>query len=129
VGRGTSYPFEVYGHPDIKGKSFSFEPGPVPGMDFHPQYNGKYCFGEDLRKYFEKHPDEKGKIRLTWLIGIYRDLGQKPDFFTEYFDRLAGSDELRKQIIQGMKEEDIRKSWQPGLEEFKKIRERYLLYP
>jgi len=129
VGRGTLFPFEVYGHPDLEGKSFSFKPGPIPGMDSHPQYNGKYCFGEDLRNYFEKHPDAKGKIMLSWLIDAYRDLGQKPGFFTEYFDRLAGNDELRKQIIQGMNEEEIRKSWQPGIEDFKKIRERYLLYP
>ena len=129
VGRGTLYPFEVYGHPGLTGKNFSFKPEPVIGMDSHPLYKNKTCFGEDLRAYFEKHPDEKGNIRLAWLIGCYRELGGKPGFFTDYFDCLAGSDELRKQIIRGMNEEDIRKSWQPGIKEFKKIRERYLLYP
>ena len=129
VGRGTSYPFEVYGHPDLAGKSFSFQPEPVPGMDSHPLYKGKTCFGEDLRKYYNRQPDEKGRINLSWLIDAYRELGRRPDFFTEYFDQLAGNAELRTQIIQGMNEDDIRKSWQPGIEEFKKIRERYLLYP
>jgi uncharacterized protein YbbC (DUF1343 family) len=129
VGRGTAYPFEVYGHPGLQGYPFSFTPVPMEGMDTKPKYKDKLCNGEDLRLYYRQHPADKGKIILSWLIKTFVSLGSRPDFFNPYFDQLAGTGELQAQIIKGTKEEDIRKSWKEGIDNFRKIRERYLLYP
>jgi len=129
VGRGTSTPFEVYGHPGLQGYTYSFTPEALPGMDSKPLYKDKTCYGEDLQHYYGEHPADKGRINLSWLIRAFHALGSRPDFFNPYFDQLAGTATLQEQIISGMKEEDIRNSWKPGIEEFKKIRERYLLYP
>ena len=71
----------------------------------------------------------KGRINLSWLIMAFNDLGSKPDFFNDYFDKLAGNSELRKQIMEGLSEIEIRKSWEPGLLKFREIRKKYLLYP
>ncbi|MCX6286201.1 MAG: DUF1343 domain-containing protein [Bacteroidetes bacterium] len=129
VGRGTSTPFEVYGHPGLQGYNFSFTPEAIQGMDSKPMYKDKTCFGENLQKYYEQHPADKGRINLSWLIRAFSALGSRPDFFNPYFDQLAGTASMQEQIIKGMKEEDIRNSWKAGIEAFKKIRERYLLYP
>jgi len=129
VGRGTDTPFEVYGHPGLQGYKFSFMPQAVQGMDSKPMYRDKICYGEDLRKYYEQHPAEKGRINLSWLISAFSALGSRPDFFNPYFDQLAGTASLQEQIIKGKSEEDIRNSWKPGIEAFKKIRKKYLLYP
>ncbi|MCX6281698.1 MAG: DUF1343 domain-containing protein [Bacteroidetes bacterium] len=129
VGRGTSAPFEVYGHPGLQGYSFNFTPVVIKGMDSRPMYKDKTCYGENLQKYYELHPADKGRITLSWLIRAFQNLGSKPDFFNPYFDQLAGTSKLQEQIVKGMKEEDIRSSWKAGIEAFKKIREKYLLYP
>jgi len=129
VGRGTSFPFEVYGHPGMQGYTFSFTPQAIQGMDSKPMYREKVCFGENLQHYYDDHPADKGRINLSWLIRAYNFLGSRPDFFNPYFDQLAGTATLQEQIIKGMKEEDIRNSWKAGIEGFKKIRARYLLYP
>jgi uncharacterized protein YbbC (DUF1343 family) len=129
VGRGTTMPFEIYGHPGLQGYSFSFMPQAIQGMDSRPMYKDKVCYGEDLRTFYTEHPAEKGRIKLSWLIAAFHALGGKPDFFNPYFDQLAGTGSLQEQILKGIKEEDIRKSWIPGIESFKKIRAKYLLYP
>jgi uncharacterized protein YbbC (DUF1343 family) len=129
VGRGTCFPFEVFGHPDLKGFSFSFVPEQIPGMSMDPLYLNRACRGLDLRTFYLEKPKLKGRINLAWLIMSYANLYNNPDFFTSYFDRLAGNSTLRKQIIEGTSEQEIRASWQPGLENFKTIRSKYLLYP
>ena len=129
VGRGTSTPFEVYGHPGMQGYSYSFTPEAIKGMDSKPMYKDKTCFGENLQKYYVQHPADKGKINLSWLIRAFGALGSKPDFFNPYFDQLAGTSKLQEQIIKGTSVEDIRSSWKADIQAFKKIRERYLLYP
>ncbi len=129
VGRGTSTPFEVYGHPGLQGFTYSFIPQAIKGMDSKPMYKDKVCYGENLQDYYSLHQADKGKINLSWLIGAFHALGSKPDFFNPYFDQLAGTASLQEQIIKGTKEEDIRNSWKAGIEAFKKIRKRYLLYP
>ena len=129
VGRGTSTPFEIYGHPGMQGYSFSFVPQAIQGMDSKPMYKDKTCFGENLQKYYVQHPSDKGRINLMWLIRAFGTLGSRPDFFNPYFDQLAGTAKLQEQIIKGSGEEDIRSSWKADIEAFKKIRERYLLYP
>lgn len=128
VGRGTDYPFEVFGHPDLVTGSFSFVPRSMPGKSLHPPFEGIRCYGSDLRnKGFTG--DEQGRINLSYLITTYKILGSKTDFFTSYFALLAGTDQLRQQIIQGLNEQEIRDSWREGIMRFKKRRSQYLLYP
>jgi uncharacterized protein YbbC (DUF1343 family) len=129
IGRGTDSPFEVFGHPHLKGFSYSFTPENKKGMSQNPVYSGQPCLGLDLRNFYSTHPKMKGRINLSWLIMAFNDLGSKPDFFNDYFDKLAGNSELRKQITEGLSEIEIRKSWEPGLFKFREIRKKYLLYP
>lgn len=129
VGRGTFYPFEVFGHPDWLRCTFTFVPKTIPGMSIHPPFEGIECRGVDLRMIIKDHPEYLGNIQLSWLIAAFTDLGNHPGFFTAYFDKLAGTAKLREQIIQGLSEEEIKISWQEDLDKFKVIRSKYLLYP
>jgi uncharacterized protein YbbC (DUF1343 family) len=124
VGRGTTYPFQVLGNPDPKYGSFSFTPEPITGMDTNPMYKGQTCYGVDLRDA----PFEGG-LSLGFVIDFFEKSGRdEKTFFKNYFDLLAGTDMLRKQIIQGESEETIRASWKSELEDYKIIRKKYLLY-
>jgi uncharacterized protein YbbC (DUF1343 family) len=128
VGRGTPYPFEVFGHPEMKQRAFSFTPSGIPGTSLHPPFEGIACHGVDLRDYTQKNPGGPRKINLKWLMETYHDWQNKPAFFTDYFNKLAGNATLKQQIIQGKTEKEIRETWKPGIEKFKKIRKKYLLY-
>ncbi|MBJ34565.1 MAG: hypothetical protein CMC90_01520 [Flavobacteriaceae bacterium] len=121
VGRGTDIQFQIYGHPDFK-SDFSFTPMPNFGSQF-PKLKGRLSFGEDLRNY-----ETKKKIELKWLIKSYDQIIDKNNFFRGDFNKLSGTSNLKKQIIKGLSESEIRKSWNDGLEKFKKIRKKYLLY-
>jgi uncharacterized protein YbbC (DUF1343 family) len=135
-GRGTHSPFTVLGNPALKGKySFSFTPVSIKGMSETPLFQDKMCYGIDLREYDTKELRQSGKINLSWLIELYKAYPEKAKFFDQKqsnqignFDNLAGTSQLRKQIIAGKSEQEIRQSWEPGLSEFKKMREKYLLY-
>jgi uncharacterized protein YbbC (DUF1343 family) len=127
IGRGTDFPFQVYGHPDFPESGFSFIPESRPGAT-NPKHLGKSCNGYDLRNLANK-PDKKlAKLNLSWILEAYQDI-EESDFFNAYFEKLAGSSTLRQQIIEGETEENIRASWQSGLEQFRKIRSKYLIYP
>jgi uncharacterized protein YbbC (DUF1343 family) len=124
-GRGTLTPFELYGHPELKG-DFSFIPMSIPGMTKSPRYKNTECYGEDLRDFV---PNEGwNKLYLNWLIDSYNKFPNQEEFFTPFFKKLAGSDLLQKQIESGMSESEIRKSWQSDLDSFKQIRKKYLIY-
>ena len=109
-GRGTEFPFEVYGHPDLENSDFVFTPMSMPGKSTHPKLEGQQCRGVDLRSYRKKQPMEK-KLSLRWLLSAYRNFPDKEKFFIPYFDILSGSDQLKQQIISGMDESQIRDSW------------------
>jgi uncharacterized protein YbbC (DUF1343 family) len=128
VGRGTSFPFEVYGHPDLKTGTFTFTPASIPGVSLHPPYEGRLCRGLDLRGYAAQHPEGSQQINLAWLLGAYCDWQGRPGFFTGYFNKLAGNATLQQQILKGKTEKEIREGWKAGIEKFKKIRAKYLLY-
>ena len=128
IGRGTAFPFQVYGHPDLGWGTFYFTPKSIPGASLHPPLEGRLCRGEDLRKFYKEHPADSGRIILTWLIKAYNAFDCKASFFNSYFNKLAGNATLQKQITQGTSEKEIRQSWKPGIEKFKKIRKKYLLY-
>tara|TARA_E500000178_G_C16987863_1_gene739242 strand:+ start:398 stop:1573 length:1176 start_codon:yes stop_codon:yes gene_type:complete len=121
VGRGTSFQFQIYGHPDFTSE-FSFIPEPNFGSKY-PKLKGILSYGEDLRKY-----KTSTRIELKWLINSFRQINDKNKFFRSDFDKLAGTSNLKKQIIEGVSESEIRDSWKEDLEKFKKIRKKYLLY-
>jgi len=129
-GRGTYFPFTVLGNPELKGKyDFSFKPVSIPGMSEKPPHMNKDCYGLDLRNYDTSIFTKTGRINLTWLKEFYAAYPRKAEFFKNAtFDRLAGTTRLRNQIIEGKSEEEIRKSWEPGLSRYKEMRKKYLLY-
>ena len=137
-GRGTYMPFTILGAPALKGKySFSYKVESIPGMSEHPRHKDSVCYGPDLRYYDVNELRKSRQINLTWLIELYNAYPDKANFFApgrvdqdiSAFDIRIGTDQLRKQIIAGVPEADIRKSWEPGLQKFKAIRMKYLLYP
>ena len=121
VGRGTTIQFQIYGHPDFKG-DFSFTPQPNFGSQY-PKLKGVLSYGEDLRNY-----KTSNMIELKWLISSFTQINDKNNFFRSDFDKLSGTSNLKKQIIEGLSVSEIRDSWKEGLEKFKKIRKKYLLY-
>ena len=127
VGRGTDKPFQIIGYPEFTGQIFSFTPQSMEGAK-DPPHKGKACYGLDLSIYKISYFQEKKSLDLSWLIDFYRKHPQKEKFFTAFFDKLAGTDALRKQIEAGKYEKQIRESWQLGLEKFMMVREKYLLY-
>jgi uncharacterized protein YbbC (DUF1343 family) len=127
VGRGTPKPFQVFGHPDMKGP-FEFVPVSTPGASLHPKFEDKKCSGFDVSGYADAAVHKPARLHLKWLLKAFDQIGKKEKFFNHYFDTLAGTDQLRKQIQAGKSEKQIRKSWKNDLDRFRKIRSKYLLY-
>jgi len=127
LGRGTSYPFQVYGSPKLPDTGFSFTPESVPGAK-NPPLLGENCFGVDLRNAIADKIVPSGKVNLEWVIDAYNRYPDKENFFIPYFDVLACGPTLREQIQKGMSAEEISDSWKDGLDKFGKIRQKYLLY-
>jgi uncharacterized protein YbbC (DUF1343 family) len=127
-GRGTEFPFETFGHPLLKNADFTFVPESIPGKSANPKLKGESCKGMDLR-YLRNSTEREGRINLSWLLFAYENFPEKEAFFITYFEKLAGSEQLRQQIMKGMTEDEIRSSWSDELAAFKKIRKKYLLYP
>lgn len=127
MGRGTSKPFEQWGHPDFeKFSSESFRPRSMTGAT-KPPYEGQNCYGRILGA--QEVAAVKKELQLQWLLEAYNWYGRKESFFNNFFEKLAGTRELRRQIVAGKTEQEIRASWQPGLKAFNEIRKKYLLYP
>ena len=122
VGRGTEKPFQHFGSPQLIHYSYSFIPKSGPGSK-HPKHENKTCYGVNL----ESH-SFLSNINLDWLIEAYNQTSNKEDFFNSFFDKLAGTEKLRKQIISGKNTNEIKETWKVGLNQFKKIRKKYLLY-
>ncbi len=131
LGRGTSTPFEIAGHPALKGKySYTFKPEPNKASG-NPTHNGKDCYGISFSSKSPKELFERKRLDFQYLFEFYRPIIQKEPYFLKnnFFDRLAGTDKFRKAIIGGKTEGEIRKSWEPDLEKYKILRSKYLLYP
>ncbi|MEI7596263.1 MAG: DUF1343 domain-containing protein [Bacteroidota bacterium] len=128
VGRGTDKPFEVYGHPNFKNTNYSFTPKSTKGAG-SPLYDGQKCFGYDVTDFGLMYVADSKAIYLEWLIESYNELNMGAAFFNNYFNNLAGTDDLKKQIIIGKTAQKIRDSWKSDLTKFKEIRKKYLLYP
>jgi uncharacterized protein YbbC (DUF1343 family) len=130
LGRGTDKPFQVYGHPHFPENYFhyTFTPRSVAAAPNPPHLNA-LCLGIDLSAMDIRPLMIKDQINLEYLINAYRHFPDKDNFFNPFFERLAGTANLRKQIIDGLSVEEIRDSWKEGLEDFTRIRAKYLLYP
>jgi uncharacterized protein YbbC (DUF1343 family) len=129
-GRGTDKPFQLFGHPDLPKNLISFTPQSMEGAK-DPKLLGQKCYGWDLSgTEYEVLKNLDKKIQLKWIIQAYKLFPDKENFFLKSsgFNRLAGNDVLMKQIKNGVSENEIRKSWEPALSRFKKIRKKYLLY-
>jgi uncharacterized protein YbbC (DUF1343 family) len=127
LGRGTSKPFRLIGFPGDTINKISFTPVNIPGVALNPPYRDTLCNGIDISGEGRSLVKKPG-IRLHWLLRMYAAFPDKEKFFIGSFDKLAGTDKLRKQIIANKSETEIVKSWQPGIKKFKAIRKKYLLY-
>lgn len=126
-GRGTDKPFQVYGSPYLENMPYEFIPQPNAGAS-NPRFKGEVCYGEDL-----SNVEFLSEIRLDWLIKARKNYVGKDEFWIKqsgayWIDKLAGTEELRKQIDAGWTEEEIKATWKDDLEEFMKVRSQYLLY-
>ena len=122
IGRGTEMQFQIMGNPNWEKTDFKFIPKSMSGAK-SPKHLNKICNGIDLRN----HPYLK-EINLEWIIYAYNKSKNKSSFFRNGFNRLAGNEKLQNQIINGISEEEIKLSWKKGIEKFKTIRSKYLLY-
>lgn len=136
-GRGTPRPFQIFGHPDLPKNLYAFTPTPNEGAKSSKHY-GKLCYGWDLGgSPAQVLQQVNGRIQLKWLQEAYRLFPDKEQFFLlpksgnmeeSFFNKLSGTNDLWQQIRQQKTEEEIRKSWEPALSDYKKIRKKYLLY-
>ena len=131
VGRGTDKPFQIIGYPDNTTGKFQFTPVDIPGTAMDPPHEGKQCSGHDLREFGSFYFTSSRQLYLEWIVGLYENAPDKKGFFTspDFFDKLAGTDQLRLQLIEGKKASDIRNTWQKELDAYKMKRKKYLLYP
>ncbi|HSH53273.1 MAG TPA: DUF1343 domain-containing protein, partial [Bacteroidales bacterium] len=129
VGRGTDFPFQVFGSPELLNAEFTYKPRSINGFSKNPKHKNQKCYGVDLRKINIEQLTALRKINLEWLIFGYQNSPDKDQFFYAFFYNISGTSELENQIRKGLTAEKIRESWKPELEEFKKIREKYLIYP
>ena len=125
VGRGTETPFQIYGHPDMRG-SFSFTPQSTSGAS-KPLLEGQRCRGENLVEFAHDYSNNGKRLQLEWIIEAYQQLKDK-GFFKDYFRLLAGSKQMQRDIESGKSADEIRASWQNDLGAFKTIRTKYLMY-
>lgn len=126
LGRGTPFPFEVYGHPNYRGSDFAFTPQSIPGAKNPPLLNQK-CYGVDLRGL----PDDQiiaNGFDLSYVIDAYRNLDIGEQFFTPFFEKLVGVDYIRRDIIAGKSAREIKEKWLCDVAKFKQQRRPYLLY-
>lgn len=129
LGRGTDKQFQVIGHPKLS-SDFAFTPMPNEGAK-DPPLNGQKCYGSDLSKVTTGSIIQSKKINLSYLLDYHQKMnaqGEKYFLDNNFIDKLAGSDQLRKQILAGNTENEIRQTWQQGLTEFRKTRAKYLIY-
>lgn len=127
VGRGTDWPFQIIGYTNPVYGSFTFTPGDRHGMTKHVEGKGAVNYGLDLRNIIPS----QHKFTLKYLLDFYNKTPDKSTFFARpaFFDKLAGTDQLRLQILAGKSEDEIRASWAKDLDAYKLMRKKYLIYP
>ena len=125
VGRGTDAPFQILGGLNPNLGEFRFTPKSIPGVSVNPLNKGKLCYGVDLREL-----EEISTFTLKYFLDFYSKYEIEKEFLTreKWFNKLAGTEELIKQIREGKSEKEILESWQPELKKYKELRKKYLLY-
>ena len=126
MGRGTEAPFEIYGHPDMRGYDFSFTPQPNAGSKT-PPHNGVKCYGVDLRGVSDEEVWQGG-VNIEYLVDAYRNLNMGNEFFKPVFEKLIGVEYVRQMIIDGYSAQEIKARWSDDVARFKEQRRPYLLY-
>ncbi len=128
-GRGTNKQFQIFGHPKYVGGDYEFTPKSLQGAKY-PKHEGELCHGFDLSNIPVETIKGERQLKLDYLIDYYSNFPKGEVFFLKnnFFDKLAGSSELREQILSGLDTDAIRATWQDDLENFKQIRKKYLLY-
>ncbi|MDT0295329.1 DUF1343 domain-containing protein [Mesonia ostreae] len=125
AGRGTPHQFQVFGSPGLDSKYFDYQYTPQPNEGAkHPKNEGELCYGKDLTQ-----EPLLSKIELKWLLEAYQHSSKKESFFTSFFSKLAGTQQLQQQIEKGWTAQEIRDSWQEGLKSYDAMRQNYVLYP
>ena len=122
IGRGTDFQFQIYGHPKLPKGDFTFTPLPNFGAK-NPKLKGHLCYGKNLTKVLRPN-----QLELKWLIDAYNNFPKSNIFFLKGFNKIAGNSSLKEQLISGVSEIEIRKSWKSKLKIFKDIRKKYLIY-
>lgn len=136
-GRGTYFPFTIFGSPLLKGKyDFSFTPVSIPGMSETPIHVNETCYGIDLRNYDIAELRKTKRINIQWMIDLYNAYPEKDKFFDRSqhreirnIDHLTGDYAFTKQIREGKSAQEIQASWEPELSKYKVMRKKYLIYP
>lgn len=126
LGRGTEFPFQIYGHPNMKGYSFTFTPQSISGAKNPPQLN-RLCYGVDLRNIPDDEIFKKG-FDLSYIIDAYKNLNLDDHFFRSFFEKLVGVSYIRKMIMEGKSADEIKAMWKDDVKNFKTQRKPYLLY-
>jgi uncharacterized protein YbbC (DUF1343 family) len=128
VGRGTEFPFQVYGHPDMKNTVFSYTPVSLEGSDKNPKHKDRLCNGVDLRDFEERFVVDRKEIIFEWLQFAYKSMDNKEDFFNPFFKNLVGNEQIEEMIKRGAGITQIRRSWEKDVAQFRELRKNYLLY-
>jgi uncharacterized protein YbbC (DUF1343 family) len=129
MGQGTSTPYQCFGSPAFDWGNYNFTPVSIKGVSEKPKCLGIPCVGFNLTWYGDQKAYFESAINLNYLVISYRLSKNKADFFNDFIDKLAGTNSLRNQIIEGKTVSEIRQSWQSGLDSYKIMRNNYLLYP
>ncbi len=136
-GRGTNKPFRIFGHPSLPKKMFAFTPSANAGAA-NPKLMNQNCYGWNVSELPGVEKDNP-RLQLQYLLQAFQLFPEKEKFFLLpkknlppaneiFFNKLAGNATLMQQIKDGKSETEIRASWQPKLNAFKKVRKKYLLY-
>jgi uncharacterized protein YbbC (DUF1343 family) len=128
VARGTDFPFQAFGSPDLNNMEFTYTPVSIPNKSKKPVNMGLLCKGMDLRHLTEDSLINKRQVNLAYLVSAFENCNNKKMFFNSFFKNLAGTDLLQSQITNKLTPDSIRKTWQPDIEKFKAIRKKYLIY-
>ena len=133
IGRGTEYPFQVWGHPGAKCdllNDFNFKPISIAGKSKHPKHENSFCSGIDYRSYSTDSIRKHWKLEISPIQAAQPCIEPKKEFFNrrDFFNLLAGNDKLIQQLKENKSEQEIRVSWRKQLDDFKTIRAKYLLY-
>ncbi len=136
-GRGTYFPFTVLGAPAFKGRyDFSFVPKSIPGMSERPLHMNDTCYGIDFKTYDQEKLKKLKRVQIEWMLDLYKQYPDKERFFDRSLSTqigrievLAGNGVFKEQVIAGKSADEIRRTWEPGLSNYKKMRRKYLLYP